>query len=122
MEDYEEAFNEYYNFRIGTRRAYHALIPERRLKEEKRFHRLIIEGIIVVDTKPGGVPWPEFVPAGEPERIWRATEGQDPRWRVVCRRFIWEEGDGKPLKKERLRKRLDYAQIMWGRVRRLIHR
>lgn len=116
MDDYEEAFNEYYNFQTGTHRAVHAIGPESWIKEEKRFRRLIIEGIIVVDTTRR-TPWPVFVPAGEPERIWRATKGQDPRWQVTCRRFIWEEGNGRPLKGEGLRKRFDWIQIMRGRIR-----
>ncbi len=127
MSDFEdpEVFEECYNFKTGTykgTRNFGARI-EQHVKWRKRFDRLIIEGIVVIDTtvRPEH-SFPLFIPAGEPERIWRASEGKDPKWRVASRCFVWEEGAGKESKWAPLTKRLHGTQIMWGRIRRAIRR
>jgi hypothetical protein len=90
--EYEETVEETFDLETGT---YTSFYSSRTFTEErKRWDRLIIEGIMVVDTVKPGTPIPSFIPAGEPERIWRQTTGKDPRWKVLARCFIWEKGGG----------------------------
>jgi hypothetical protein len=95
--EFEETLEDTYDFEAGT---YTSCYSSRSfIEERKRWDRLIIEGIIVVDTEKHGAFVPSFIPAGESERIWRETRGRemignDPRWKVMARRFIWEKRGG----------------------------
>jgi hypothetical protein len=124
MDEPEEIIFQTFNLKAETYRATYAWHPREAVKERQRFDRLVIEGIVVVDTKQGGAPAPFFIPAGEMERIWRATEGKDPRWHVAARYFVWDEGDGTPNDSwwTRLIWRLDWTRITCGHVRRAIRR
>jgi len=122
--EYEEAIFDYYNLTAGTHWGHYMPHANRHhldmLVEERkqRGYRLIIEGIAVIDdqvpsnisyplSRLAGIFRPFFIPAGEMERIWRASADLS-KWRVAARYFIWVwEGDGpQALEDEGFQKRL----------------